>query len=160
MKTWIISISAIVFITSIFGIIVPDSKIGKLIKSVFSILIIFVIISPIANIKNQDVSFENFINTSEIVYQNDYLDFIANKKAKELENESKKIIENLGVNNVFVNICYMHNNLEKFIVKSVEVNLKNAVIISDKAHINIKEQIRTELSSYLEIDKNLVLVNE
>lgn len=160
MKTWIISISAIVFITSIFGIIVPDSKIGKLIKSVFSILIIFVIISPIANIKNQDVSFENFINTSEIVYQNDYLDFIADKKAKELENESKKIIENLGVNNVFVNICYMHDHLEKFIVKSVEVNLKNAVIISDKAHINIKEQIRTELSSYLEIDKNLVLVNE
>lgn len=160
MKTWIISISAIVFITSIFGIIVPDSKIGKLIKSVFSILIIFVIISPIANIKNQDVSFENFINTSEIVYQNDYLDFIADKKAKELENESKKIIENLGVNNVFVNICYMHDHLEKFIVKSVEVNLKNAVIISDKAHINIKEQIRTELSSYLEIDKKLVLVNE
>lgn len=160
MKTWIISISAIVLLTSIFSLIIPESRIGKLIKNVFSILIIFVIISPLSNLKTQNLSFESFVNTSEITFQNDYLNYIGDKKSTELKNESIKIIEKLGVNNVFVNICYNYDSSKNFIVEYAQINLKNAVIISDKEHINIKEEIRNALSFYLQIDKNNVLINE
>ena len=160
MKAWIISISAITILTSIFSLILPESRIGKLIKSIFSILIVFVVISPISNIKNQEVSFDKFVNSSKIVFQQNYLDFIADKKTIELENECKKIIEKMGVNNVFVNICYKYNDTKKFTINYAEINLENAVIISDKANINIKEDIIREISLYLQIDKNLVYLNE
>ena len=160
MKTWIISISAIIILTSIFGLIIPESKIGKLIKSIFSLLVVLVIISPLSSIKNQNFSFDNFVNGSEISYQNDYLDFVGNQKASSLEDECQKIIKNKGVNNVFVNICYKYNEDKKFIIESAQINFKNAVIISDKANINIKEEIKSDLSLYLQIDKNKVFINE
>ena len=160
MKAWIISISAITILTSIFSLILPESRIGKLIKSIFSILVVFVVISPISNIKNQEVSFDKFVNSSEINFQQNYLDFIADKKTIELENECKKFIEKMGVNNVFVNICYKYNDYKEFTINYAEINLENAVIISDKANINIKEDIIREVSLYLQIDKNLVHLNE
>ncbi len=160
MKTWIISISSITILTSIFSIIIPNSKIGKFIKSIFSVLVIFVVISPLSAIKNQDVSFEEIINSSEIVVQNDYLDYIASKKSSELQNGSIKILKNMGVENVFVNICYKYSKSNNFVIESAEINLKNAVIISDKTHIDIKEEIKNQISNYLQIDKNCVYVNE
>ena len=160
MKTWIISISAITILTTILGLIIPEGKSGKLIKSIFSVLIVFVVMNPLSSIKNQNITFEQFVNTSEIVLQNDYLDFVAEKKVFELEKESVKIIEKMGVNNAFVNIFYKYDESKKFLVQGAEINLKNAVIISDKAHIDIKEEMKKEVSLYLQIDKNNVFINE
>ena len=65
MKTWIISISAIIILTSIFGLIIPESKIGKLIKSIFSILVVFVIAEIIhiivCAIKRKKINFFNIL---------------------------------------------------------------------------------------------------
>ena len=158
MKTWIISISAIVLLTSIFSIIIPESKIGKLVKNIFSVLVIFVIISPLVNIKNQEFSFDYLVDSSEISLDNEYLEFINAKKVEVINNESKNRIEKLGVKNVFVNVCYKYDDYNNFSVESVEINLRNSVIISDKAHIDIKEEIINEISSYLQIDKNLIFI--
>lgn len=160
MKTWIISISAIIILTSIFGLIIPESKIGKLIKSIFSILVVFVMISPLSNIKNQSFSFDDFVNIYSINYQNEFLDYIGEQKVDGLKNECEKIIKNKGVNNVFVDICYKYDVNKKFIIENAIINLKNAVIISDKANINIKEEIKKDISLYLQIDENEIFINE
>ena len=102
MKTWIISISAIVLLTSIFSVIIPESKVGKLIKSVFSVLVVFVIINPIINIKNQDFSFDYLVSSGDITFDDNYLDFISAKKVEVINSESKKMIENLGVKGVLI----------------------------------------------------------
>ena len=47
MNSYLLSISVIVFLTSIISLILPDGKMGKYVKSFFSILILLVIISPI-----------------------------------------------------------------------------------------------------------------
>ncbi len=160
MKEWIISITSIVLITSVLSLILPHGKIGKFIKGVFSILFMFVVIKPITYFKEESFNFEDFINTDEIILQDNYLDYVYCKRVEDYKANCVKIIEKLGIKNSVVNIDYIIDEVQKLKINFIKINLQNSVIISDKQHINIKEEIITEIASYLNINKNSVIIYE
>ena len=60
MKVWIISIGAVILMTVISLYIIPEGKLGKHVKGIFSVLIIFVIINPVINF-----DMDNFLDKVE-----------------------------------------------------------------------------------------------
>ena len=159
MKTWIISVSAVVIITTIIGFILPEGKIGKFIKSILSLFIVFTIIKPIIYIKNVDLNYQNFFNQNNFELQYDFIDFISEEKVEEQEKNCIKVLEECGIKNSIVDINYSLDNDLKINIDFVYIDLKKSVINSDKAHIDIIKEIKQNISSYLKIKENLVKID-
>ena len=158
MKAWIISIVSVVLITSIVCLILPQGKMGRYVKNIFSILTILVIIKPIIYLKNSSFDFEQVAN-GEVVIQTDFINYIYEKRVDEQEKNCIKIIENKGIKNVNVDITFSVENLD-IKIRLVQIKLNNSVIISDKQHIDIKEEISCDVASYLDISKSMVTIYE
>lgn len=159
MKTWIISITAAVIITTIISFILPEGKMGKYIKSIFSLLIVFTIIKPIIYIKNTDFSFQNFFIQDNFELQYGFINYISEEKMVEQEKYCIKILEEIGVKNSNIDINYCLDDDLNITIELVYVDLKNSVINSDKEHIDIVKEIKQKISSYLNIKENLVKIN-
>ena len=74
MKEWIISITAVILITNIVCLILPQDKIGKYIKGIFSLLTMLVVIKPIINVKDFSYNYDKIAKFDEIVLQEHFLD--------------------------------------------------------------------------------------
>ena len=158
MKDWIISVITVVLITSIICLILPQGKMGKYVKNIFSILTMLVIIKPIISLKEKDFNFEQAISANNIVLQHDYIEYINNKRIDEYKENCLKIIENKGVKNSMVSIDYLIEENENIKITYVQINLQNSVIISDKQHIDIKEEMITDIATYLNVKKSVVTI--
>lgn len=160
MKEWIFNIGTTVLLVSVITILLPDGKTGKFIKSIFSILILFVAIKPMATFSK--IQLDNNIVYSEeidIEIQKDYIKFTFEKKKAEYEQNCYKILENLGVSNAKIEIFYSDTDLV-FNIENVKIDLSNSVIISDKEHIFIIEEIKEKITSYLCINDSILVINE
>lgn len=62
MKAWILSIVGVIFAGVIIEIIIPEGKTNAFIKSIFAIVFMYIIMSPVINIINDT----NMLDFSEI----------------------------------------------------------------------------------------------
>ena len=90
MKTWILSIGSIIILTSIISILFPEGKLGKNIKSVFSLIVVLTIIQPLATIKNLDFSTILQSDEQQVVLQQDFIYYVTEQK---ITNRGIKYIE-------------------------------------------------------------------
>lgn len=159
MKEWILSIGTTVLLTTIISLILPDGKIGKFIKGIFLIIVLLVILKPLANIKDSGLSDMSIFVNTETNIQSEYLNYIYDKKIKKHEEVCEKIIENIGIYKAKTSIQYSISEMGMEIQK-VNINLKNSVIISDKEHIDIIEEIKANIMSYLNIENEKLVIYE
>lgn len=160
MKSWIISVCALAIITTIILIILPQGKLGQYIKNIFSLLLVIVIIQPIVKINFDTLSYDFFNYDIEVELQDNYLTYVTNSRVENLELKCENIILNLGVKGASVDI---QANIKDFDFKKIDkvlINLEKAEIINDNSHIDIIEQIISNVSEYLSVEKKLVVVYE
>lgn len=158
MKQWLLSVCLTVIIVSVFSIILPNGKTGNLIKSVFHVIIVFVIVKPFFNLKT-DLDLGDYIfNTTELNIQTDFLDSVVTKICDKQEKACVEILSKLDVKDATVKIDYAIDDDYDYYVTKVCVNLKNSVIISDKEHIDIIDEIKKELVGYLNIKESIIEV--
>ena len=120
-----------IFVISIITYILPNGKCRELIKWILSIIISFIMLNTILGMFN--VSKSNEI-------QNDYLLTTANISEELDINTFKQYLTSLNISGAKINANASYNNNEKF-YKIVEIDLKKAVINSDKSHIDILSDI-------------------
>ena len=151
MTTWILSIIGIVLLGVMLEIIIPDGKINGFIKSIFSILFMFVVISPIIK----------FVNKSDIIElpvielegnEND----IVEQKLVELKLQIENHLIDNGVEGVNVEVeGYLTN--KDIIISKINVEVNNSVILDDDGHINKYKLITKLIKEKVEVDeKNIV----
>ena len=158
MNGWILSIGAIIVITTIITIILPEGKMGKFIRGYFALIIMVVILNPLLNLDGSClVDFDN--NEVEGVFiQNDFIDYVTRQKITKLQKNCEKICENKGISNAVVTIEYSVTENADYEILLVVVNLKKSVIISNGEHIDNIEVIRQTIADYLSIDLKLISV--
>lgn len=159
MKDWIFNIGATVLLVSIITLILPDGKVGKFIKSIFSILILMIIIKPLVPIKEFNFDYTSIFGNTEITVQENFVNYTFEEKKKSYQRYCLKIIEDIGVENASVELIYDNENM-KFEIKNVKINLVNSVIKSDKEHIFIIEEIKEKISSYLNVNSSILVIYE
>lgn len=157
MTDYLLGIVGIIFLITIAEIILPEGKIGHYLKSIFAIIVLLVVIEPVSKIRFNGLTF--MFEESEIEYQENYLNFIAETKIKVLNQEFTKYIYDKGIDQVDLEIIYEFNDND-FLVKKVLVNLKKAVIIGENKHINIKETVVQAVVDFFNIETKDIVVNE
>ena len=161
MKEWIISVVSVVFIVSISSYIVPEGKIGDYIKGIFSFLLIFVIVKPLFSVNDNDFTLKSLtVNSANIEVQTNYLDYVYDKKYQNLLTDCINSLEQLGIKNTSIDIKYTINENGIFNLEKIIVNLQNAVMNTNKEHIDIIEEIKNNFVNKFEISKDKVIVYE
>lgn len=157
MSNYVLSILGIVVIGIIIDVVIPSGNINKYIKSVFSIFVVSVIISPI-------VKFISNKNGIKIDYNNYELDaglveYIFEKRVDNEEIKIETYLEDEGFKEVDININFSINNNEIEYI-SCQVNLKNLVISADKQHINKYEFIKEVVKDFTNLTEEEIVIDE
>lgn len=162
MKTWLLSVGAMILLTALITLILPNGRTNKLIRSVFALLTLLVIVQPLVSLKTgeAEIVIPSITNDNEIYLQEDFLGYIIEKRNENKEKECGKILSEKGINGAFVEIGYITDGKASYEIKKVTVNLTESVIFPDKEHIDIIEVIRTEIADYLKTDKEVIYIYE
>lgn len=160
MREWILSVGTTIIFASIISIIIPEGKMNSYIKSILSILVILVIIKPMLTTTINDYDFDKILNQDVVVLQDDFLNYTNDKKIQNIIKKCKIIINEIGIENPVVNIDYFVEENNQITIKEAKINLRNSVIISDKEHIDIIEDVKTVISDYLNIASYKVIIYE
>ncbi len=158
MKEWIISVCAVVIITTIITLIAPNGKLGKFIKSIFSLIVTLVILQPIQTFDFSSFDFDFVTAGSEVILQENYLDYVSESSIIKKQTNCEELLAYHGIKNSEVIIDYTVSESHKVKYEKVSINLENAVIISGKEHIDIIDEIKKIVSEYLTVNKDDLVI--
>lgn len=153
MNGYILSILGIVILGIVIDIIVPNGSINKYIKSIYSVFVLAVILTPLLKIvNNQDFS----LNYQEYEIDQSILNYIYSTRADNAEESIISMLEDNGFNGVVINLQFSSENNE-FRYNSCNINLENMVIDEDKQHINSYEFITEAVRSITGLDEEEIV---
>ena len=137
MKGWILNIVGVIFIGVILEIILPESKITSFIKHVFTLFLLFVIISPISKLSIN----KNIFLSSNVVTDSNFIYEVNIQKSEAIKDKIIKELENKNIKNSQV-IVYSNVFSEEFKVDSVYVDLTNSnVSTNDNLFNEVKKLV-------------------
>lgn len=156
MQSYILSVLGIVLVSVLIEIILPSGQTAKYIKSVFSIFVVYVLISPVLTMIKKDYDITKYvqqgnIEVNQVLLNNIYKDQIE-AKSTDIENA----LEKEGYSGVKVKILYNIVDNQIFLEK-VKINLDNLVITSPNENINKYQHIRQVVAQSIEIKEEDIL---
>ncbi|MBE7073811.1 MAG: hypothetical protein E7379_01820 [Clostridiales bacterium] len=158
-SSWILSIAGIICLSVLIELILPDGQINKYIKSIFSFVIVLVVISPIPKLLNTNINYANLFQfENSFMLDEDYLYQLNFDKMNALQAVIEdEILEN-GYENVkvFINSNIFESSLK---IKSVCVDLSDLVISQNAEHkdiLKIKKHITTIIQKHTKIDGEMI----
>ena len=152
MAEWVLSIIGVIFLGVALDIVIPDGKTNGFIKSIFSIIFMFVVINPIIKWVNKT----DVIDLSNVQINEDYQIEINNHRLLDLKFQIENHLICNGINGVEVEVKgYSTNN--DIIISQINVRIDNLVIIDNVEHINKYKLITTLIKEKVGVDeKNIV----
>lgn len=156
MNSWILSIVGIVCLGVIIDIFIPEGQTNKYIKSIFSLLIVLVIISPLPNLFNGNFSFTNIFNNLEAEVDINFIASVNKDKKEEIEKILKNQLSNnkLKFNAIDVSCNFFQ---EEFEILNIYVDISNINMKNVDEH---KNQIINVIQSSINISKEKIIFHE
>jgi len=156
MLPYIVSVAGISVLTVLLDIILPEGNIHKYIKSIFSVLVIIVVISPIVKTLKSDIDFDAIFQQGD-QYQVDN-NFLLATNAALTEEKKLSVIKFLdGRGYEYAGIDLISDSLDSKKVSYVNIYLYSDSIKEKDKNIYIQE-IQEQVSGYLKIEKANVRV--
>ncbi len=148
MLSWLLNIVGIVFIGVILDVVLPDGKTNHFIKHVFSVFMLFVVVSPVSNW----VSSAFNVEVSSGVTDSNFLYVTNLEKINALEKDIVSEIESGGISNVSVII---NGNVfeEVLTINSVYVDVSNAVSENNLTRSEVKDFVLDKILINVDVVK-------
>jgi len=148
MTKWLLSIVGVAFLSVMLDIIYPNGKTNAFCKSMFAIMAVCVMISPLMTIKNKDISVdlldENIaatINSSKI-----------NGLTLQIENN----LRNDGIEGVSVEIDSIVSNNE-LQIENILIDVSEIVLTENLTNINKYEVISQSVLKIVDIENERII---
>lgn len=152
MNPWILCIIGVVFLGVMLEIVVPDGKTNAFIRSIFAVIFMVIVVSPIIKL----VKDSEFIDFSDMVTwtvnQDDYTEQLLLELKFQIENH----LTTNGVEGVQVEVKGYSTNKDVKI-EQIKVDLSNLVILEKDEHINKYKLITTLIKEKVEIDEESII---
>ncbi len=159
MKEWILCLTGVIILTTIFYLIMPSGKTNTLLKGIFSLICILVLIQPIISLKNGEYT-KLSLKEIEINLDDEYLSYIHSKRVENLEKDCQNILKKEGLYTENVYFEFEKNSNFEYKIKEIRINLKESVIENENEHINKIDMVRSSISKYFGIEKSTVIFYE
>ena len=156
---WLTGILAVVILGTVVDLLLSESKMGKYIRSVFAAVTVLVIILPIPGFFQNGFKFDrDFILENSFTLDENYLSYANRVKLDHLARGVEEQLRLDGIRNALVTV-EGSATASDIKIQLVRVNLKNAVIDENKAHINKYELVSGKVSEYLSIEKGQIIID-
>lgn len=148
--SWMLSIVGVAFLGILFDLIYPNGRINALCKSIFGLIAVFVMISPILHINIEDFLIDNASNS-------ELLTNINNSKNDALKAKIENGLKSCGFDNVNVEI-ESNLNYDEFVVDYIYIDTTNIVLNKELSNINKYEVIKEEVNKLTNLDVERIIV--
>lgn len=148
MLSWLLNIVGIVFTGVILDVVLPDGKTNQFIKHVFSVFMLFVVVSPVSNW----VSSAFNVEVGSGVTDSNFLYVTNLEKINALEKDIVSEIESGGISNVSVII---NGNVfeEVLTINSVYVDVSNAISENNLTKSEVKDFVLDKILINVDVVK-------
>ena len=160
MTEYILSIVGIVFLGVLVDVIMPNGEMNKYVKGVFSIIALFVIVSPVQKIfdSNYDLG-DTFYDTTAVEIDTDFLEATQKQMKISFQNSIEAKLCDEGFEGVEVEILCEMSNYE-LVIKKVIADVSKMVMNENIEHINNYAEIKTIIAKNLNMEESDVVINE
>ncbi|MBE5741339.1 MAG: hypothetical protein E7351_02305 [Clostridiales bacterium] len=157
MTSYILGILGIVMAGIFIDIVIPTGEINKYVKSIYSIFVVAVLLSPLIQFLNKHHDFN--LTFDEYKVNENLMTYIFTNRVQSQERYIETELSDEGFSNIDIIINYSIENNELH-YNSCTVNLENLFIASDKQHINKYEFIKKVVGENLDLADEEIIINE
>lgn len=156
---WILSILGVVIIGVIIDLVLPNGRMNKYIRSVFSTVTVLIIIFPLPNLLKNGCNTSDFIYNDTVILQENYIEYTAQMKKRAL---LRGLVSALQEDGISVREIELEGDFTQVvpIIEKVSINLSQVVIVGQSEHINKYKLIQSKVSAYLAIDEDIIRIYE
>ena len=140
MSGWVLSVTAVVCLTVLLDIIMPDGQMKKYVKGIVSIIVIFVIVTPLASLAVGKFD----LTKGNITIDSDMLESLESTSDRYREIQLESMLSEDGIT---ANVKIVSENGKK----KVEVIIKNEVLSENEMNI-LKQKVSKTVAEFLDID--------
>ncbi len=156
---WIFSIVGIGAIGILLDVLMPEGETNKYIKSIFALITICVVISPLPKLVGQKLDFTFFgDNTSAIDVDTKFVENVFSSRYDKIASQIETSIYSLCGQNVDVKINFVESCPEK--IEEVIVFSKNLVIEKGDENKHIIEKINSLLKTKLGVQGEQIIYKD
>ena len=138
--TWIISVVGVILLSVLTDVLLPEGQMNKYVKGIFSILLIFVIIAPLADFIRKDIEIGDLLNFD---MESDGI-VVEKSEIVEMEESLRADLETLGIQCEKVVIFSRENNINTIVGVNVFLKEKKEEMDVDRIRKIIKNKINIE----------------
>ena len=144
MSAWLMSIVGVVALGVLLEIMLPDGKISKYIKGIFSLAVVLIIITPLPKFLLSDFGFDKIFDSDKYQYDSTFVEQTARERNEIRQERVKKLLADNGipaqrVKVYFVGEDYTKIDIVKVYAESTEQADKIKEIVSQ--YLNIKKEV-------------------
>ena len=144
--TWIISVVGVILLSVLTDVLLPEGQMNKYVKGIFSILLIFVIIAPLADFIRKDIEIGDLLNFD---MESDGI-VVEKSEIVEMEESLRADLETLGIQCEKVVIFSRENNINTI----VGVN----VFLIEKKEEKHVDMIRKIITNKINIEQEKIFI--
>ena len=157
-SAWVLSIVGIVLLTLVVDIVLPEGQTGKYIKSVLSIITVFVIASPVPTLLSGDIDVSGVMSDYDAADVDEaFLQDLFETRMEAVKDTLESEFAEEGVSGVKIDISYEKDGYV-FEIKKILLDTTDAVIDGSDKNINIKETVRGVTQNALDVPSDMVEV--
>ncbi len=159
MSGYLLSLLGVILLGVLVDIILPSGSTSKYISSIFAIVVMFVMISPVINWIKSDYKLTNYFSGSDIQLNDKLLHNINNSKFTALEEQIENELTSNGYKNIDIDIQFdvVAGNVT---ITQVLADLTNLVINQNSANINRYVYVRQVVMSNLAVTEEVIVFCE
>ena len=146
MSGWVLSVTAVVCLTVLLDIIMPDGQMKKYVKGIVSIIVIFVIVTPLASLAVGKFD----LTKGNITIDSDMLESLESTSDRYREIQLESMLSEDGIT---ADVKIVSENGKK----KVEVIIQNQVLSENEMNI-LKQKVKYTVTDFLGIDSGSVSV--
>lgn len=135
-SAWLLSIAGIISLSVIVELMLPEGQLNKYIRSIFSFIVVLVIIAPLPGLIGKNFSFSDISISDNYTLQEDYIYQMNVYKTEAIQESISLEIKNSGYNGVEVSVS-SENFSTNFKINAIYVELRNLVITENAKHKDI-----------------------
>lgn len=161
-SAWLLSIAGVILLSVLAELVLPEGQMNKYTKTIFSFVILLVIIMPLPKLFGKDFNINKFFKNDENILQEDYLYQINLDKLTALNNDLSRDLEAAGLRNVSIaiNANILAESLEIFDVFVDLCELEYDEAYQNKDITQIRKKINEIIDNYPILDDVEVKFNE
>ncbi|MCM1043837.1 MAG: stage III sporulation protein AF [Corallococcus sp.] len=157
MIVWAISVVGIILLTVLCDVVVPDGETNKYIKTVTSLIAVFVMLSPLPKLLNGDVDLDVIFPETSVAngIQNNYLEYVKKENCENTIRICTTAIEKEGICNAQITVTIGTT----MALEHIDVDLSEAIFNKDMSAEHCAQIVKKAISSALNVKDIIVRVS-